>query len=111
MVKERKQTPRDHAGRFKRLEAPRNALDHLVRLLVPNDRPETLVALFEGRASYHTIRDWRRGRRGTPRWAAELLGHKASILTVIASQIKTGPGKGAGYRNLGSWRASRNSER
>lgn len=111
MAIEGKRAARDYAGRFKRSDTPRNIIDKVIRNMAPNDRPSTLVALFDGRASYHTIRDWRRGRYGPPRWAVELLQEKTAAHLAAIAQIKTGPGSRAGYRNIGAWRAAQNSER
>jgi len=109
--KEREQTPRDHRGRFKPSVTPRNGIDSAISLLARDNRPETLVSLFDGRASYHTIRDWRRGKNSAPQWAIDLLHAKISAPLARLAQQKAGPGRGAGYRNLGSWRAARNQER
>src|SRR6266571_4743143 len=69
---------RDHMGRFTRTASPRNGLDKAVRALAPNDRPETIRALFDNRASHHTIRDWRRGKAPAPQWALDLIRAKLS---------------------------------
>lgn len=111
MVKERSNAPRDHAGRFARLASPRNGIDRVIRLLAPNDRPETIRALFDGRASHHTIRDWRRGKAPAPQWALDLLGAKLSAPLASLQKEKAGPGIKAGFGNLNAWRAARNSER
>lgn len=101
---------RDVAGRFKRSVVPRNTIDHAIRVLAPDDRPQTLVALFDGRVGYHTIRGWRKRARA-PQWAVDLLRQKKSLELEAIAQMKTGPGSRAGYRNIGAWRAARNSER
>lgn len=79
--------------------------------MVPNDRPDTLVALFDGRASYHTIRNWRRGKNITPKWAVDLLRAKHDARGAAIDTIPTGLGRAASMANLGAWRAARNQER
>lgn len=109
--KEAHKAVRDVAGRFKRSASPRNAIDRAVRMLAPDDRPQTLVDLFDGRASYHTIRGWRRGQVGTPQWAIDLLRAKHDARGSLLAELVAGPGPRAGWNNLGAYRASRNSER
>lgn len=110
MTEEAKRAARDHAGKFKRPDVPRNSIDRAIRLLAPNDRPETLIALFDGRAGYHTIRGWRKRARA-PQWAVELLQAKHDARGSVIAQMKTGLGREASYQNLAAWRAARNSER
>lgn len=91
---------RDHAGRFKRLVSPRNAIDRAIREMAADDKPATLVALFDGRASYHTIRSWRRGQAGMPQWAIDLLRAKHDARGAMLSTLVAGPGRSAGWRNV-----------
>ena len=109
--KEAHNAARDHAGRFKRSALPRNAIDRAIRTLAPNDRPQTLVDLFDGRANYHTIRSWRRGQVGTPQWALDLISAKLEGPLAALKREKAGPGIKAGFGNLGAYRAARNSAR
>jgi hypothetical protein len=44
------------------------------------------AGLFRGRAPYHTVRDWRRGRRPLPHWACILLAdYLAARITRLAA--------------------------
>lgn len=99
MTKERSKAPRDHTGRFERLAVPRNTVDRAIRLLAPDDRPATLVSLFNNRAGYHTIRGWRKRGRA-PRWAVELLQTKTAAWRAAVDAIEIGPGPSAGWRNV-----------
>lgn len=72
-AKKPERLPRGHLGRFARRATPPTQFDSAIRHMVKDDRPATLVELFDNRASYHTIRDWRRGKLKAPVWAIELL--------------------------------------
>lgn len=78
----REATPRGHLGRFARSATPRTLFDSAIRDMIADDRPATVVALFDDRASFHTIRDWRRGKLRPPIWAIELL--RARLLAPLA---------------------------
>lgn len=99
MAEEGTNAPRDHSGKFKRLVAPRNSVDHAIRVLARDDQPETLVALFDGRASYHTIRSWRKRARA-PQWAVDLLRAKTATWRAAVDAMLVGPGRAAGWRNV-----------
>jgi hypothetical protein len=101
-----KRGPRDHLGRFKRLDAPRNAVDRAIRLIAPDDRPETLMALFDNRVGYHTIRSWRR-RGHAAQWAVDLLRAKDAARSAVLNEMTVGPGKQVGRRNMASYQATR----
>lgn len=80
-----------------------------LKRLVPSGRRADLIALFDGRAPWLTIRDWRRGRRSIPQWARDLLQEKAQQLhrdvDAILAVAPRGPGCRAGLKNLMAWHA------
>ena len=47
-----------------------------IRYLVPSRSRADIVALFDQRAAYQSIMNWRQGRRHLPEWARELLTKK-----------------------------------
>lgn len=110
--------PLDHALNFDRLPD-----SHYFRLalavLVPNGSPEAAFeALFDGRAKYDTISNWRYGRRHAPQWANQLLADKLEAKLAapyqegcaIAQRLRSIPerlGLSAGAKNLAAWHARR----
>ena len=87
-TQKRDQQPKDHFCRFARRRTPRTQFDRVVRMLAKDDKPATMVALFDNRASHHTIRDWRRGKLRAPAWAIELLRAKLSAPLAILDEIR-----------------------
>lgn len=71
-----------------------------------------VTALFNGRATWNQVRDWRRGRNRVPQWAWDYLGvlldqHIAASASVRASIRKppnVAQGRGS-HGNLNRWRA------
>lgn len=70
-----------------------------------------LVQLFDGRAAYTTILNWKAGRRNMPAWAiARLRQHWHSIDNAARAdldRIKPGPSQRAGAKNLAAYLARR----
>lgn len=86
----------------------RPEIDRAIRALVPTNRRIEIVALFDKRTTYGTIRHWRTGRRSTPQWALDLAAEKAAqigALEPILRRAKTGPGKRINTRNIMAWHA------
>src|SRR5580693_7649396 len=78
---------------------------------------KTLLELFEHRASFAAIEQWRFGWKNPPAWAAELLAAKlarriAELNAAIAGIPKRGPGPGErGAAHWRRWRAKQAEER
>ena len=70
-----------------------------------------LKALFANRVASTTISNWRAGRRAMPAWAIDRIRQRWHQLESEAradlAQMKTGPGKKAGTRNIMAWNARR----
>ncbi len=84
----------------------------VVEILQPGATGRDLVELLDGRAQRTTALHWRSGRRGAPTWAIDLLRHKLrqrlELATAIGAQMKAGPGKKAGTRNIMAYMARAN---
>lgn len=85
-----------------------------VRLLFPGKPTrQQLLDLFDGRASYDVITEWRYGRVMPPDWARDMLldkVHKALPTNAIDKAIRglpQGPGLRAGAKNLAAYLARR----
>lgn len=68
-----------------------------------------LVQLFDSRAAYTTILNWKAGRRNMPAWAITRLRQHWHAIDNAAradlDQIKQGPGQRASAINLARYRA------
>jgi hypothetical protein len=91
-----------------------------IALDAPSGRPfdrRAVCALFADRASWDTIRHWRRGNAGPPQWAVDIVQTaalaKASLAQQAALAVSAGRGKGhgAGAKALRAWRAKRAKEK
>ena len=69
------------------------------------------VSFFDGRANRTTIANWKAGRHPAPQWAIDRLHQSWQELETIGrhtlQQIKTGPGRKAGTRNIMAYMARR----
>jgi hypothetical protein len=73
-----------------------------------------VTALFDGRATWNQVRDWRRGRNRVPKWAWDYLGvlldqhivNTARIRASVRNPPDIAPGRGAG-REIAAWNARR----
>ncbi len=69
------------------------------------------VAFFSGRADRTTIANWKAGRRSIPLWVKDALRRRWRELendsAADIDQMKTGPGKKAGTRNIMAYMARR----
>lgn len=97
MAEERTNAARDVVADLDGLVAP---LEKLIAWLAPDGRRETILALFDNRTTWNTIRDWRRGKRHVPQWAIDALTARGAMIEATARQLKTGPGQSAGWRNV-----------
>lgn len=89
----------EHTESFPRTPSPRNDFDRaLLRLTgyqakhqldgIADGRLAKMVALFDGRATIHQIRDWRKGKP-VPAWAVELVTRKLDEFTAISTRLKS----------------------
>lgn len=99
-------------------EKPATPCARALALLGIREIGQPAIALFDGRATYWQIKDWKLGRRGMPPWAVELLRDRLAALgaTFKAAQADLQPGPGMGWnknatRGLGEWRAKKNLEK
>ncbi len=73
-----------------------------------------VTALFNGRATFNQIRDWRRGRARVPKWAWDYLGvlldqhimADSLVRASLANPPNIAPGQGS-HRNIAAWNARR----
>jgi hypothetical protein len=73
-----------------------------------------VVTLFNGRVSWNTVQDWRRGRRRVPQWAWNYLGvlldqniaATASVRDSVRNPPNIAPGQGS-HRNIAAWNQRR----
>jgi len=109
--------PQEHVKPLRRHKVS-NGLDAAIQELLPAPIPrQSLIDLFEDRASFTAITAWRFGWRAPPQWAADLLGSKiqakinrlAKRRAAIPVQIG-GPGE-RGARHLRIWREQKARER
>lgn len=83
---------------------PATQLNKLLPHIFPSGfRPTDVVALFEHRTTYGTIKQWRHGRRNMPAWAVEIIRAKFERGAELIAGLKAGPG-GDGSRYLAAWR-------
>lgn len=67
---------------------------------LPNTTHETVARLiFDGRASVHTVKAWRIGKRYMAPWARQLLADKAERIREALDELPRGPGQRSGLRN------------
>lgn len=91
-------------------------LDAAIQLLhpAPVDR-QTLIDLFDGRASYAAIRAWRYGWRTAPTWAAGVLkwklGMRAAQMLAANVPERSKSRGAAGTKALAAWRERKARER
>src|ERR1700722_8374873 len=85
----------------------------LVRLGCAGTHAEVTL-LFNGRASFAQVRDWRCGRRKVPLWAWDYLGvlldqniaATASVRDSVRNPPNIAPGQGS-HRNIAAWNQRR----
>lgn len=73
-----------------------------------------VTALFNGRATWNQVRDWRRGRNRVPQWAWDhiglLLDQKMQADSLVRERLRNpplvAPGQGS-HRNIAAWNARR----
>ena len=73
-----------------------------------------IVALFNGRATWNQIRDWRRGRNRVPKWAWDYLAvlidqclvNDSRLRASLADPPDIAKGRGS-HRNIAAWNARR----
>jgi hypothetical protein len=89
-----------------------------IRRLIPGQiTRESLLDLFDRRASYKAIEAWRYGWRAPPQWAVDLirtkLATRAAIYLAAGAKLKPGNrGSGAaGTKALAAWRERKARER
>jgi len=78
-------------------------LEHVIRKLVPSGRRAEITALFDGKAPYNSIKDWRKGRRYPPAWAIDMVQKRVAEIADHASKIRSGPG--VSTHGLRAWHA------
>ncbi len=96
----------------------RPEIDDVIRWLVPSGSHSAIEALFDHRAPFSCIREWRRGRTGVPEWARDILAakvlaqaeHYAHRAQRIAAIIP-GPGRIAAAPNILAWNERRAKEK
>lgn len=106
----------DSPGHALNLDAkPVTPLAQLANILKPGATGTDLVTMLDDKVERTLALHWRSGRRGTPRWALELLAAKiqarASAMQQVAESIRSvpdRPGLSAGAKNLAAWHARRN---
>jgi hypothetical protein len=99
-VPEASRAASEHCRNLEPQEVSAQMLNNLIADLVQHDTPANVAALFENRASIHTIRSWRNGNRYVAPWALELIENKAARVAQTVKQMPRGPGKQAGEKNL-----------
>lgn len=84
-------------------------IEHAIRLLVPSGRRAEIVALFDHRTTYGTIRGWRRGRRNPPAWAVQAIREATERVFEPIRRLAPGPGGNgvSGARQLREYHARR----
>lgn len=84
------------------------------KLMAPGSYPND-PSLVDYRVKPHTLREWRHGRRGVPRWALDLISSKLMALSAeshkLADVVRSatpGPGRtgAAGKQALNRYRAA-----
>ena len=93
-----------HCESLARTVAP---LEKAIRLLAADGTQESILALFDNRTTWNTIRDWRRGKRKVAPWAIELIERKGQAVIQASKEIERGPGQSAGWRNVAGYVANR----
>ena len=82
-VPNRERTTAGHLTPVNLQSAPPLIAD-MIRTLVPNGKHADIMALFEHRTTFGTIKGWRKGRRPAPQWAIDLcvrrLAHSAKLM-------------------------------
>ena len=82
-----------------------------VEALRPGATGKDLVELLDGKAERTLALHWKAGRANPPQWAIDLLCDKLARRHAAersaALQMKTGPGRKAGTRNLLAYMARR----
>ena len=86
----------------------------LAALSGPFNSEATIVALFDGRVSYSTVRGWMRGRWNPPLWAWRCLGVRfreraardLEFLALTENPPAVAPGQGS-HRNICKWNQRR----
>ena len=69
-------------------------------MLVPSGRHADIVALFEHRTTFGTIKGWRKGRRRAPQWAWDIIAKRMAPHARIAAHAQSAIGAIAGnYAN------------
>ena len=66
------------------------AIDRAVRALIPRGTRAEILALFDDRVTWDTIRHWRTGKHGAPQWAIDRLRERAAT----TNDLRPGPGRG-----------------
>jgi hypothetical protein len=66
---------------------------------VPSGRRADILALFDNKVTWGSVKHWRKGRRNVPMWAIECLRRRTARL----DELMPGPGQGASWRR---WRES-----
>jgi len=88
----------------------------LIEVLAPGAGGRTIARLLKGKATRHAALNWKAGRRGTPKWALDMLADEIARrheqerqVLERARQTKERPGLKAGALNLAKWRARKNA--
>ena len=92
-----------------------NPVATIIERLQPGADRLTLIAWFDGRAPWETIRKWKSGHLPAPHWAIDLLEQKelqraAAMQAEIAAARQAReqlPGRRAGAKNLAAYLARR----
>lgn len=103
----------EYQGSFPAQPAPTGELlRQAIQTIMPGASWRTAPAALDYRASRHTIRDWCRGKRGTPQWALDLMAAKlearaAKPLALGATLRTAKPSVGMGWNKNGlkAWQA------
>ena len=76
-----------------------------IRLLVPSGRYADIVALFEGRTTIDTIRQWRHGRGKAPSWAIDICLRRLAPITEAMEHARAAPRERRHAPNIKIWNA------
>lgn len=83
----------------------------IVERIKPGATGRDIVELLDGKVQRTVALNWRSGRRTPPQWAIDRLRQRWHAIALAAdadlAQMKTGPGKKAGTRNLLAYLARR----
>ena len=77
MTKNRERTTPYHSAPFDTVLVP-HPLERLIRLVCRTRNRQAILALFNHRVTWGSIKHWRKGRRPVPEWAREAINKAAA---------------------------------